>query len=628
MARNIRVFLNGLAQYKFVSFIWNQIRNTKIQIRLMVSFIILSSFPLFITGYFSYDRSSEAIRSKISTYSLQLIDQVGKNIDDQLARLINDSISIEFSNVVQDALVYHEHMSEWERLQLYNTMHSFFIRNFSYLNYASNVFLITKNRYNIIVYGDIDSKLIIQPNHLDMLFTKVIPQNGRPVWSPLIKEHLVTRMGIRNEEGIMLSRSIQSTEGRRDTLLIIKVRKKLFEDIYKNIKNMGTNADIFIINSEGIVMSNINPNITFAERYQDDALIKRVTSTRRGGQVFDLSMNGDKYMVATYPLQHADWYVVSTIPFSYLNYESKIFGIYIGMLGIFCFLLAMLLSLLISKSISIPLSQLIYSMNRAKRGALDERVIDNHSDEVAEVSKYYNAMLTELKGLLEEVKNKEIQKRKAEFKALQAQIDPHFLSNTLNTIRNMAVKQKASNIEEIITTLIQLLHVCMGKGDEFIYIYEEIDYIKSYLKIQEYKYYNHFNVHFNIDNEILNCRIPRFLLQPIVENALIHGLSAAKSNRLILIKGYRMDEDIRISVIDNGIGMTKNKIKAILEGRESSKSRMNGIGINNVNERIQMIFGERYKINIESAPNLFTNVEITIPFITEEKTNVKSANSG
>lgn len=391
---------------------------------------------------------------------------------------------------------------------------------------------------------------------------------------------------------------------------------------------MGTNADIFIINSEGIVMSNINPNITFAERYQDDALIKRVTSTRRGGQVFDLSMNGDKYMVATYPLQHADWYVVSTIPFSYLNYESKIFGIYIGMLGIFCFLLAMLLSLLISKSISIPLSQLIYSMNRAKRGALDERVIDNHSDEVAEVSKYYNAMLTELKGLLEEVKNKEIQKRKAEFKALQAQIDPHFLSNTLNTIRNMAVKQKASNIEEIITTLIQLLHVCMGKGDEFIYIYEEIDYIKSYLKIQEYKYYNHFNVHFNIDNEILNCRIPRFLLQPIVENALIHGLSAAKSNRLILIKGYRMDEDIRISVIDNGIGMTKNKIKAILEGRESSKSRMNGIGINNVNERIQMIFGERYKINIESAPNLFTNVEITIPFITEEKTNVKSANSG
>ena len=121
--------------------IWKSIRNTKIQTRLMVSFIILSSFPLFITGFFAYERSSSAIRSKISSYSLQMINQVGKNIDDQLARLVNDSISIEFSELVQYALANYGDMTEWEKLQLYNEMYSNYIKNFSYFNFVSDVLL-------------------------------------------------------------------------------------------------------------------------------------------------------------------------------------------------------------------------------------------------------------------------------------------------------------------------------------------------------------------------------------------------------------------------------------------------------------------------------------------------------
>lgn len=600
--------------------IWKSIRNTKIQTRLMVSFIILSSFPLFITGFFAYERSSSAIRSKISSYSLQMINQVGKNIDDQLARLVNDSISIEFSELVQYALANYGNMTEWEKLQLYNEMYGNYIRNFSYFNFVSDVLIISNNRNEILVYGDINNKLKIKPEYIEFLFRESIPHKGSPVWTAVTENETASLFisGTREEQGIFLTRAIRGVDRDKDSLLIINIRTRLFENVYKHM-DMGTRADIFVMNSKGIVMSSINPEITFAKHYHDEELIRKVTqSSKKGGEVFDLKLAGEEYMVVTYPIDHADWYVVSTIPYSYLNYESKTLGLYTFYLGIICFFLAMIFSLIISKSISSPLSKLIFSMNDVKNGKLDSTVIDDNNDEVAEVTKNYNAMLIELKNLIEEVKNKEIQKRKAEFKALQAQINPHFLTNTLNTIRSMAVKQKADNISDIIASLIQLLRVCMVKGDELIYIYEEIDYIKSYLKIQEFKYYNNFDVHFEIDEEILHYKIPRFLCQPIVENAIIHGIGLSKTDRIIVIKGYSEENSVKISVMDNGVGMPPEKVTMILN-EDSSKPRLSGIGIKNVEERIKMLFGDSYGINIESEIGVFTNVEITIPIIKGEE---------
>ena len=120
-------------------------------------------------------------------------------------------------------------------------------------------------------------------------------------------------------------------------MLIINIRTRLFENVYKHM-DMGTKADIFVMNSKGIIMSSINPEITFAKHYHDEELIRKVTqSGNKGGEVFDLKLAGEEHMVVTYPIDHADWYVVSTIPYSYLNYESKTLGLYTFYLGIICF---------------------------------------------------------------------------------------------------------------------------------------------------------------------------------------------------------------------------------------------------------------------------------------------------
>ena len=609
---------------KLINKIWHGIRHTKIQTRLMISFILLSSIPLFVTGYFSYYNSSNTIRDKISAYSLMLMNQIGKNIDDQLVRLINDSIAIEFTDIVQDTLLNYDKMTEWEKNSLQYEMSYLFSRNFSYLNYVSNIMLITKNREVITLYGDWNIRINLKDDYIDFLFDSAVPKDGVPFWSTVSSENVdhFARLGSRDEEGILITRAIKNaTTDVRESILIIMISKRIFSDIYKDL-DIVANTDIFVINSKGIIVSSTNPEIAFSSEYKYPLLTQKIFQNNSSkGEVFDMSLGGSNYLVATYPLKHADWQIVTTIPYSYLNSESKMHGLSIMFLGIVCFILAIILSLLISGSISVPLANLIQSMNKVKKGNLDVYVSDHSNDEVGEVARNYNTMLINLKELINEVREMEKQKRKAEFKALQAKINPHFLSNTLNTIRGMAVRQKAHNISDIITSLIELLRVCIGEGDEFIFIHEELDYIKAYINIQQYKYYNEFDVHFEINQEILNYKIPKLLCQPIVENAIIHGTGPAQKHGIIVIKGYRIDDKIKIVVRDNGVGISKDKLERLLDkGNDINTPQFTGIGMKNVNDRIKMIFGDEYGIQIESVPDFFTNVEITIPvFLGDEQ---------
>ncbi len=270
-------------------------------------------------------------------------------------------------------------------------------------------------------------------------------------------------------------------------------------------------------------------------------------------------------------------------------------------------MIAILLSYVFSMSISGPLKKLVRAMNEAKMGNLSVIVADTSTDEIGEVTSNFNNMLNEIRNLLDNVKNKEKQKRIAELKALQAQI---------NTVKWLASIQKADNIESIIASLIHLLHISMGKGEDLISIREEIEYIVNYINILEYRYFNKFKVNFEIEDEILEYKIPKLLLQPIVENSLIHGIEPMEGQGLIVVKGFRYEDNVKITVTDNGVGIPEGKLKKLLDNEDLPlKIRFSGIGIGNVRERIQMNFGEQYGLHIESVLNLFTTTEITIPII-------------
>ena len=190
------------------------------------------------------------------------------------------------------------------------------------------------------------------------------------------------------------------------------------------------------------------------------------------------------------------------------------------------------------------------------------------------------------------------------------------MSNTLNTVLFLAKAQQAHNIESITTSLIQLFHVAVGKGEDLITIREEMEYIKAYINIQEYRYLNKFKINYNIEQEILDCKIPRLILQPVVENALIHGIEPLDGQGMVVIKGFSQGPDIRFIVTDNGVGIPPHKLESLLQGNgERNSMRLSGIGIANADERIKMYFGLQYGLSIESVLGLYTTVELTMPSI-------------
>lgn len=613
--------LSGFFKRSFAKSI-SLFRNIKIQMRLLLFFITLSIVPLAITSIFSYKETTAAIKSKISTYSIQIVNQVAVNVQRELNRLEIDSVDIELSDLAQHVLVNYENMSEWEIENVQFALKEFLVKKFSFLHDVSDVLLFTNDGNRIIAYGDKSFPLNLKKDFLDSYLAQLVEKKGVPVWkgsNQEIEERLVqfatSPEKMNKSDCILLGRAVLSLENREIIgTLIIRTNERYFSNIYKNI-DMGTDADIFIIDSDGIVVSSRNPLIPVAQHFKNSNLIKELLDRQSADeQIFNIMIDDKPYLVAFSYIQSADWFVVGTVPYSYLNSEANDIRSKTMLLDLGCFVLTLLLSYIFALTISDPLKKLISAMDEVKKGNLSVNIRDKSNDEIGEVTRNFNTMLDEIKNLMENVKNQEKQKRKAEIATLQAQINPHFLSNTLNTVKWLASAQKAENIESIVGSLIQLLHISMGKGGDFITIREEIEYIKSYINIQEYRYYDIFKVVFDIEDDILDYKVLKFLIQPVVENSIIHGIKPSMEQGLIVIKGFKYEDVIKITVTDNGVGIPDKKLSQLFD-KKNQKFKFNGIGINNVNDRIKMNFGDKYGLQIESVPNLYTTAELTLPII-------------
>jgi two-component system sensor histidine kinase YesM len=223
-------------------------------------------------------------------------------------------------------------------------------------------------------------------------------------------------------------------------------------------------------------------------------------------------------------------------------------------------------------------------------------------------------MIVRIRELINDINHREKEKRKSDLRVLQSQINPHFLHNTLNTIKFLAVLQGADNIKSVSESLSTLLHINMDERN-LISVEEELEYIRSYLNIQKFKYSNKFNASFHIEEEIKTCMVLKLLLQPIIENALEYGIGPLPTQGDILIKIYKDGQALKLRVQDNGPGMDQELIAKLLDNSIQTK----GIGIRNTISRIKLNFGDDFGIFILSEPYLYTIVEISVPLIIGEE---------
>lgn len=277
-------------------------------------------------------------------------------------------------------------------------------------------------------------------------------------------------------------------------------------------------------------------------------------------------------------------------------------------------LVGLIISIFISNSISKPVKELSYITNQVAQGDLTVRSNIKNGAEVKMLSDSLNIMIEKLSDLIETVKVEQSNLRETEIKLLQEQINPHFLYNTLDTIIWLAESGKQDDVVEVVGSLSKYFRTSLSKGKDLVTLSDEELHVCSYLQIQKVRYGDILEYEIDFPQNLSLCRIPKITLQPIVENALYHGIKNKRSKGKIQVIGRIKNDNIIIKVIDNGLGMTPERLKQVIESMQrKSEYNKDFYGLYNVNERIRMIFGSDYGLSIQSTYEVGTEVSICLP---------------
>lgn len=319
-----------------------------------------------------------------------------------------------------------------------------------------------------------------------------------------------------------------------------------------------------------------------------------------------------------YPLR-----VISSIPVELVVLNSNYIMVTTFAVAIAAILLCLILSPVIIGSLTKPLNAIVHTMNKVQDGDTQARVAVKNDDEFGYIGKSLNAMLDNLNELFATNLEKQNRLRLAELKALYAQINPHFLYNTLDSIKWLAKLSGVDDIVLIVSQLGKLLKNSINNQKDSVRISEEINLIGNYLSIQKIRYSDKFDVDMQIEEAILDCIVPKFIIQPIVENAIIHGIEDKVGKAHLMIRGWHENNTIIFEVSDDGVGISGEKLDRIRKLTQAQAANGDSIGIANVDKRIKLYYGEEYGLDISSTENIGTVTRMTMPFsnapLTEEE---------
>lgn len=268
---------------------------------------------------------------------------------------------------------------------------------------------------------------------------------------------------------------------------------------------------------------------------------------------------------------------------------------------------------LVSRTLSRPLEEMMHTVKRIQQGETQLRMENLKEDEVGELGRSFNGMLDQIEGLIVREYENELLLNRAQYHALQAQINPHFLYNTLDTMSSIADIQGSRQVSALCQSLAGLFRYSLNMKEPFSTVGQEIVHLKNYIYVMNVRMQKQVEYRFHIDDAVLNDTLPRISIQPLVENAVNHGLRNKKGEKWVSIHAQAEGEYLLIMVEDNGVGMEEKKVRELLSGQEEKQDRSSSIGIQNINKRMKLLYGEAFGLVIESEPEKGTVVYLRIP---------------
>lgn len=371
-------------------------------------------------------------------------------------------------------------------------------------------------------------------------------------------------------------------------MLGISVTEDVVARFYSNSKRE-LPLETFIMNGQGMIVSHTDKTKISTAAQMDEILDKHDGSAEIGG----------KLVVYKY-IKDWDWYVVGTLPISYLLRDNNVMLLAILVIVIITIILASFISMIISRHLLRPFNDLIYRMSMVSKGDLTTRInLSEHGYDFEQVSKGFNLMVEQINVLMKKIYDEQRQLKEIEFKALQSQINPHFLYNTLESIHWQALLYGHHEISTMVKALAGFYRISLSKGEAIIPMKSESQHVENYLTIQEMRYKDNMESYIDIPEEFLEVMIPKMTLQPLVENSIYHGLRIKQSKGFIKITAIRDGDDLIVKVIDNGVGMVPDQLQSLNRTLEDNDSGV-GYGVRNVHRRIKLFYGNPYGLFYES----------------------------
>lgn len=589
-------------------------KRTGIQSTIMTAFSVTSLSILLIMGIVMYLRFSASARQEMIAGTQKLMEQAGEDLEDYLIsmRRVSDAV---YYNVIkendlssQDAdiqrgmnLLYEANRDDLRSIALYNDYGSLLAAE--PVAWQKEDPDITQQDWYEQAMGEMENMHFSAP-HIQNLFDDA---SFRYYWV------------------ISLSRAVELTDKGTSRLgvLLVDMDYSGIARMMRQINASGSGQYFYLCDSNGTIIYH-NRQVQISKGIAAEN--SRQAASYKDG-VYDEVFDGKRQKVVVNTISYTGWKLVGVIP--YQAFTSGMFNIRY-FIAIFMLLIAMMLVFInrvVAVKISSPILKLDASILEYEAGEKPEIYIGG-SQEIQHLGVSVQNSYEQIDQLMKEIVREQNERRKSELDALQSQINPHFLYNALDSITWMVEGERNDDAVFMISELARFFRISLSKGRTVISIKDELQHAKSYMNIQKVRHKDTFSMVFDVDPAVASCCTVKLILQPILENAINYGVEGMDDCGEIRVVGKQQDGRIYLSVIDNGIGMPEEEAKSLLTDNGRVRKRGSGVGLINVNKRIQVLFGKEYGLTVKSEPDEGTEVAICIPAFPYTEENRKILEKG
>ena len=421
---------------------------------------------------------------------------------------------------------------------------------------------------------------------------------------------------------VSLSRTVELTRNGNSMLgvLLVDMNYSSIEQLLEKANTDTSGEYVYLMAPDGEIIYHPKQNLIHMGLYEEN-------NTEAAGYedtTVKENFHGEKRLVTVKTISYTGWKLISVVPMKSFSMGMTGMRNLVVLLVALTVLAVVILNQMVSARISKPLRRLNDSVKEWEAGNMNPDIYIGGSMEVEHLGKTLRSTVAQIRQLMDDIVVEQEEKRKSELDALQSQINPHFLYNTLDSIVWMITGERYDDAVFMITQLASLFRISLSKGKTVIKIEDEVKHARNYMNIQKIRYKNSFEVDFQIEEDILDGCIVKLVLQPLLENAIYYGMEFMDGEGEIHVRGYRKDKDVYLEVEDNGLGMPEEEAAELLNGKERPHKHGSGVGLVNVHSRLKLRFGEAYGLVIHSCPDEGMMVQIHIPYTVETQKFLES----